>query len=246
MTMNAEQMNTLASAADFSHIWDFINEAGSVDVDAVADDLQPQSSSNCSSASGSSLSHAHPNNAAATAGYNSYYFINQPNQQALAKSTLINDEDDFNDILFSNGGHRFINTAHNVANRVESHDSLSFINYSLGTEQKPCGDSDKQEYYLQGNTNQSEHIDDFLIDFRHSSEQHESQYGSLVNSGAQLQLFNTNKRPGANVVLINSPQSHILTPPSSASSATSQQLDMAVNLNDNNTTGSNPGLNFVY
>ena len=243
-------MNTLASAADFSHIWDFINEAGSVDVDAVADDLQPQSSSNCSSASGSSQSQGHPNNAAAaTTGYNSsYYFINQPSQQqqqqALTKSTLINDEDDFNDILFSNSGHRFINTTNSLPNRVENHDSLSFINYSIAGEPK---EAEKHEYFLQGSATQSEHIDDFLIDFRHtSSEQHESQYGSLVNSGAQLQLFNTNKRPAANGVLINSPQSHILTPPSSASSATSQQLDMAANLNDNPIANSNPGLNSAF
>lgn len=188
-------MNNDHLGADFSHIWDFLNDSSNVDGHNIAtDDLQPQSSSSCSSSGSSSV----PNNS----NY-SYNFINstltdstQHKDNSMTKNTRLVAADtggsgrgpgpDFNSMLYTNS-----NTT------PSQHDPLSFLNFTENS-QKQQNFQLTQNSTLQDTDNI---IDDFLIDFRQpvDSNHTDSQFTNICN--------------------VN--QSQILTPPGSASSAAS-------------------------
>ncbi len=206
--------------SDFSHIWDFIGEGSTVDVHA---DLQPQSSS-CSSSSSSSLTasnyttttHMDTN----PTGY-SFHFINaNPTKASLTARSLSsgaslvhhqNDDDDLNSILFPDCDNP-------TKQKQLDHDPLSFLNF----DSKPVNRSSFYSSHLQ----QAENIDDFLVDFR-QPEDSASFNNNVLTQNANSQIYQM-KRSQSSSALVNSPQSQILTPPSSASSVTSQNHEMTL------------------
>ena len=211
--MNSDQLG-----ADFSHIWDFLNDNSNVDGhNLVTDDLQPQSSSSCSSSSSSSISNNYrnsnnnkfANNNQANSSNYSYTFINStmtenssPQKAALLNknSRLITDTGgsgggrgpgtDFNSMLFTSTS----NTSDQQPQQRVQHDPLSFLNFTEAPQALPDT----------GNI-----IDDFLIDFRQpDSTNNDSQFANICNQN----------------------QSQILTPPGSASSATSHIIEPTSNI----------------
>jgi len=203
--MNSDQINS----TDFSHIWEFINENGGVVgssiVDGISnehdDDLLSHSShfSTNKSSSSPDLNPYFYSNSSSSNNNN----LNKTKCLNNNKNMSLNEDDDFNSLLFSNNENNHFNQQTTTSNNTQSnttnnnHDPLSFLNYSLTNEN--CTTNTKENknneintnYYINGshnnnnnnnnNSTNNNNIDEFLIDFRQSSNP-ESQFNDVSTS----------------------------------------------------------------